>query len=62
VAGGQGEEFDAKEAARRLRISLPTLWRIEKEGRLVPRRNHKGRRWYTLGMLQRYLNGSRRKR
>ena len=60
MARGRGKELSAKEAARYLRISLPTLWRIEKEGGLVPRRGKGGRRWYTLAQLQRYLDGSRR--
>jgi DNA-binding transcriptional MerR regulator len=60
MPGRRGEEFSAEDAARYLRVSLATLWKIEKEGRLAPRRNHKGQRWYTLAQLNRYLNESRR--
>jgi len=42
-------ELSADEAARYLRVSLPTLWRIEREGKLSPRRDRKGQRWYTVG-------------
>ena len=53
-------ELSAEEAAEYLRVSLPTLWRIEKKGGLGPRRNHKGQRWYTVEELNRYLEESRR--
>jgi len=49
-----------KEAARYLRVSMFTLSKIESEGRLVPYRTPGGHRRYSLRMLNRYLNNSRR--
>jgi excisionase family DNA binding protein len=49
----------AKEAARYLRVSMLTLSRIEREGRLVPYRTPGGHRRYRVKMLNEYLNNSR---
>ena len=50
----------AKEAARYLRVSMFTLSRIESQGSLVPYRTPGGHRRYSLKMLNKYLNNSRR--
>jgi excisionase family DNA binding protein len=50
----------AKEAARYLRVSMFTLSKIESQGRLVPYRTPGGHRRYSLRMLNKYLNNSRR--
>jgi excisionase family DNA binding protein len=50
----------AKEAARYLRVSMFTLSKIESEGSLVPYRTPGGHRMYSLKMLNKYLNKSRR--
>ncbi|MBM4467330.1 MAG: helix-turn-helix domain-containing protein [Chloroflexi bacterium] len=50
----------AKEAARYLRVSMFTLSKIEREGGLVPYRTPGGHRRYSLRMLNKYLNSSRR--
>ena len=50
----------AKEAARYLRVSIFTLSKIENNGGLVPYRTPGGHRRYSLRMLNRYLNNSRR--
>ena len=50
----------AKEAARYLRVSMFTLSKIERKGGLVPYRTPGGHRRYSLRMLNRYLNNSRR--
>jgi excisionase family DNA binding protein len=50
----------AKEAARYLRVSMFTLSKMESQGRLVPYRTPGGHRRYSLKMLKRYLNNSRR--
>lgn len=52
----------AKEAARYLRVSMFTLSKIEREGGLVPYRTPGGHRRYSIRMLNRYLNSSRRHR
>lgn len=52
----------AKEAAEYLRVSMFTLSKIEREGGLVPYRTPGGHRRYSLKMLNRYLNSSRRQR
>jgi excisionase family DNA binding protein len=52
----------AKEAARYLRVSMFTLSKIEREGGLIPYRTPGGHRRYSLRMLNRYLNSSRRQR
>ena len=51
----------AKEAARYLRVSMFTLSKIERGGRLVTWRTSGGHRRYSLRMLNRYLNSSRAK-
>jgi excisionase family DNA binding protein len=50
----------AKEAAAYLRVSLFTLNRMEKQGRVVPYRTPGGHRRYSVGMLNEYLQSSRR--
>ena len=50
----------AKEAARYLRVSMFTLSKIESQGSLVPYRTPGGHRRYSLKMLNKYLNNSRR--
>ncbi len=50
----------AKEAAKYLRVSQFTLDKIEREGGLVPYRTPGGHRRYSLQMLNKYLNNSRR--
>jgi putative resolvase len=45
----------ASEAARYLGVSLPTLKKIEKEGKLVAFRTPGGHRRYTIEMLDEYL-------
>ena len=49
----------AREAAEYLSVSLTTLYRIEREGRLMPFRTPGGHRRYSLAMLNEYLNRSR---
>jgi excisionase family DNA binding protein len=49
----------AREAARYLHISLFTLNKIEKQGRIVPFRTPGGHRRYNLAMLNEYLQASR---
>lgn len=49
----------AREAARYLRISLFTLNKIEKQGKIVPFRTPGGHRRYNLAMLNEYLQASR---
>lgn len=50
----------AKEAAKYLRVSMFTLSKIERNGGLVPYRTPGGHRRYSVRMLNRYLNNSRR--
>ncbi|MFQ5812433.1 MAG: helix-turn-helix domain-containing protein [Anaerolineae bacterium] len=50
----------AKEAARYLRVSQFTLDKIERAGGLVPYRTPGGHRRYSVRMLNKYLNNSRR--
>jgi excisionase family DNA binding protein len=50
----------AKEAAEYLRVSLYTLRKMEMEGLLDPFRTPGGHRRYSLGMLDEYLEKSRR--
>ncbi len=52
----------AKEAAEYLRVSMFTLNKIQRESGLVPYRTPGGHRRYSLGMLNRYLDNSRRER
>lgn len=49
----------AREAARYLRVSLFTLNKIERQGRIVPFRTPGGHRRYNLTMLNEYLQASR---
>jgi excisionase family DNA binding protein len=49
----------AREAARYLRVSLFTLNKIERQGRIVPFRTPGGHRRYNLAMLNEYLQASR---
>ena len=50
----------AKEAAKYLRISQFTLDKIQREGSLQPYRTPGGHRRYSVRMLNKYLNNSRR--
>jgi len=50
----------AKEAAKHLRVSQFTLDKIEKAGGLSSYRTPGGHRRYSLRMLDKYLNKSRR--
>ena len=50
----------AREAAKYLRVSQFTLDRIERSGGLIPYRTPGGHRRYSLRMLNKYLNNSRR--
>ena len=52
----------AREAAQYLRVSLFTLNRIERMGRLVPFRTPGGHRRYSVRMLNEYLENSRREK
>ena len=49
----------ASEAARYLGVSLPTLKKIEKEGKLVPFCTPGGHRRYTTEILDEYLASTR---
>jgi excisionase family DNA binding protein len=49
----------AQEAAEYLSVSLATLGRMEKEGKLTPFRTPGGHRRYSLAMLNEYLERSR---
>ncbi|MGA9347828.1 MAG: helix-turn-helix domain-containing protein [Anaerolineae bacterium] len=60
MAENRTNVMTAKEAARYLRVSMFTLSKIESEGGLVPYRTPGGHRRYSLKMLNRYLNNSRR--
>jgi len=51
----------AREAANYLSISLTTLYRVEREGRLTPFRTPGGHRRYSLTMLSEYLERSRQR-
>ena len=50
----------AKEAARYLRVSMFTLSKIERVGGLSPYRTPGGHRRYSVRMLNKYLDNSRR--
>ena len=50
----------AREAAKYLRVSQFTLDKIERAGGLVPYRTPGGHRRYSVRMLNKYLNNSRR--
>ena len=62
MAEGRMNLMTAKEAARYLRVSMFTLSKMDKEGGLAPYRTPGGHRRYSLRMLNRYLNSSRRQR
>jgi excisionase family DNA binding protein len=49
----------AAEAAAYLRISLATLYRMERRGKLIPFRTLGGHRRYTVSMLSECLEDSR---
>ena len=49
----------AKEAAAYLRVSLNTLWRMERRKLIVPYRTPGGHRRYTVAMLRMYLEQTR---
>lgn len=51
--------FRASEAAKYLGISLPTLKKIEEEGKLVPFHTPGGHRRYTMEMLDEYLESTK---
>jgi excisionase family DNA binding protein len=51
----------AREAAKYLNISLATLYRIERKGKLAPFRTAGGHRRYSLAMLNEYLEMSRQR-
>ena len=50
----------AKEAAEYMRVSGFTLDKMQQEGKLTPFRTPGGHRRYSVRMLNRYLNNSRR--
>jgi len=60
MAADRTSLMTAKEAARYLRVSMFTLSKIENNGGLAPYRTPGGHRRYSLRMLNRYLNNSRR--
>jgi excisionase family DNA binding protein len=60
MAEGRMNLMTAKEAAKYLRVSMFTLSKIERVGGLIPYRTPGGHRRYSLRMLNRYLNSSRR--
>ncbi|HEX9797435.1 MAG TPA: helix-turn-helix domain-containing protein [Anaerolineales bacterium] len=57
----EGGLLTAKQAVEYLGISLSTLHKIERQGLIVPFRTPGGHRRYDRGMLDEYLQGSRRK-
>jgi len=52
--------LNAKDAARYLGISVPTLARVEKRGDLSPYRTLGGHRRYSIEMLEEYLEKGRK--
>ena len=52
--------MNAREAAKYLRVSQFTLAKIERAEGLVPYRTPGGHRRYSVRMLNKYLNNSRR--
>jgi len=60
MAEKRGSLMTAREAARYLRVSQFTLDKIERAGGLVPYRTPGGHRRYSVRMLNKYLNDSRR--
>ena len=61
ITGGEMSLLRAREAANYLSISLATLYRIEREGKLTPFRTPGGHRRYSLAMLNEYLERSRQR-
>jgi excisionase family DNA binding protein len=59
ITEGKMSLLRAREAAEYLNISLATLYRIEKDGGLMPFRTSGGHRRYSLAMLNEYLERSR---
>jgi excisionase family DNA binding protein len=58
--GGSAEGLlTAKEAAAYLRVSLNTLWRMERGRLIVPYRTPGGHRRYSVDMLRSYLEHTR---
>ena len=53
--------LNAREAAKYMRVSKFTLDKMEREGRLNPYRTPGGHRRYSVRMLNKYLNNSRRR-
>lgn len=51
----------AREAAEYLNVSLATLYRIERNGKLAPFRTPGGHRRYSLAILNEYLERSRQR-
>jgi len=50
----------ARETARYLWVSMFTLSKIERVGGLIPYRTPRGHRRYSVRMLSKHLNSSRR--
>jgi excisionase family DNA binding protein len=61
ITGGKMSLLRAREAAEYLNVSLATLYRIEKNGKLMPFRTDGGHRRYSLAMLNEYLERSRKR-
>jgi excisionase family DNA binding protein len=61
ITGGKMSLLSAREAAKYLNVSLATLYRIEKDGKLTPFRTPGGHRRYSLAMLDEYLERSRQR-
>jgi excisionase family DNA binding protein len=61
ITEGEMALLRAREAAKYLNVSLTTLYRIEKEGKLTPFRTSGGHRRYNLAMLNEYLERSRQR-
>lgn len=61
ITEGKVSLLRAREAAKYLSVSLATLYRIEREGKLAPFRTPGGHRRYSLVILNEYLEGSRRR-
>jgi len=52
--------MNAKEAAKYMRVSVFTLDKMEREGKLTPFRTPGGHRRYSVSMLNKHLHGTRR--
>jgi excisionase family DNA binding protein len=61
ITGGKMSLLRAREAAEYLNVSLATLYRIERDGKLTPFRTTGGHRRYSLAMLNEYLERSRQR-